>query len=223
MTLQEIADYCTLNVGVDDTDTKAQAKELAQLRYKMVWDHHRWTESLMFTSQNVSAGAIEVTLDAGMKVPLSARWDDLEITPVDAQNVLQLDAQAWDQSGEPLSFVNIPRDSSTGAPKIRLVRVPHEDGTLLIMGKKKCPTLADSDEPSIAGIDPCLCALTLADLYRWLRQFSKSRALMQEGTALLTQMVEMERHQQGMNTRIIPQDGFGSSIGYDEAITKGYW
>lgn len=204
MTLTEIADYCTAKIGITDNNTVDLAKTFIKARWAMIWNAATWRQSRMEQTVSVTAGTQDVTLDSNFEYPTAARWaGNLELIPTNDLSAFSTNPAAYDQTGTVAQYTQLPRDSSRNVV-IRLLQKPDSTQNLLVIGKKKCPTLGDSDSPSLLGADETLCAFATGDLYQWLRQLGKAQMFFQEGTALLQKMTEIETAQVPEIRRIIP-------------------
>lgn len=105
--------------------------------------------------------------------------------------------------------------------RLRLLEAPQAAITLMILGKRKAPALTnDSDQPALRGIDPCLEAFVLADVYEWQRQGDDAAAKRQEAMALREQLQETECFHAANIQQLVPYDGHDS--GYP-LTGKGFW
>jgi hypothetical protein len=67
------------------------------------------------------------------------------------------------------------------------------------------PLVNDSDSPDpIGGLETALLAFAEADMYQAMRQFSKKDNKLQEAVMGVAAMIDLEKHQSGNLTRIIP-------------------
>jgi len=204
MTRLDLAQFVGDKLQKSDSGSLSMLRSFIDRRYEMIWDSALWRESLGTTSYTVAIDTQEVTLESSVDFPVSAVWDDKEITPVDYSAVFQLDPTLFNDSGAVANFIVVAK-SSTGAAKIKLLRKPKESKTLLILGKLKITALGDSDSPLIKGIDNALLAFVEGDMLEHLRQYGKAQAKYQEAASQLTIAKDMENHQSASNTRIIPE------------------
>lgn len=207
MNLGEIKDYTAAMIGISDTATKTQAGEFAKARWRMIWNSQPWRQARWQQTVAVSSGTQDVTLQSQFEFATHYRWDgQTELMPVAEGAALAMNPQGFDQAGAVTSVAQLGKDSS-GNVVLRLFGIPTESKNLLVLGKRKCVELsANSDTPLLPGVDECLCAFTLGDLYRWQRQFTKADRLYGEANALLAKMVEIEVAQSGGIQRVIPQE-----------------
>jgi hypothetical protein len=207
MTLAQIKTFCTTKLGITDAAANTVAGTFASARWKMIWDAQPWRQTRWQQQVTVPAGTQDITLDSQFELVTAARWKGSdELLAVSDVSAFSQNPAGYDQSGPPLGFAQLARDTS-GNVRIRLFQIPTEEQPLLVLGKRKCTELtADSDVPLIPGIDPCLCAFVMGDLYQWIRQFSKAEICFGEANALLAKMVEIETAQTSEVRRIIPVD-----------------
>lgn len=215
MTLSEIANYCAKVVGLTDNLTVQQAKDFCRARWKMIWDSANWRQGRQEVLGIVPAGTEEVVLPDVVELVLAARINaqpdgsgtgGFDLAPGSDLSALRTDPGGYNAAGATVAFSPTSRDAE-GRARIRLHRPAAQDTELLLICKTKCPELAgDDDRPLLAGVDQALCAFTLADLYRWMRAFSKADAMLAEGGVHLTKMVELETNQAAQVARFIPED-----------------
>jgi len=206
MTLGEIKDYCAAKLGIDDNVTKDQAALFARKRWAMIWNNQLWRQTRHVDTVSVAEGVQEVTLPAEFEFVLAARWgaDRLLFASLDLA-ALSRDPGGWSLPGDVMGFSPMPR-TTDGRARIRLHRAPNKAGTLLVIGKRTCiDLLNDTDRPLLTGVDECLCAFVMGDLYQWLRQFTKANAFFQEANALLAKMVDIETAQTTESRQIVPE------------------
>ncbi len=217
-----LAQFVADKVQKTDTASIAMLKNFIDRRYEMIWDSALWRESLAVTTYTVAVDTEEVTLNATVDLPVSARWNDLEIVPMDYQAVFQIDPTLFNDSGSVTNFIVPPRDAS-GNAKIKLVRKPDKEKSLLVLGKQKItsdgntwttssstdtdilPTLADDGEPKINGIENALLSFVEGDILEHMRQYGKAQVKYTEAGNHLAVMRDMENHQSGRVTKIVPQ------------------
>ena len=204
MTKTVLAQFVADKLQKTDQGSLDMIKSFIDRRYEMIWDSALWRTSLGTTSYTVAVDTQEVTLDSTVDFPVSAVWDDKEITPVDYSAVFQLDPTLFNDSGEVVNFIVIAK-SSVDAAKIKLLRKPKEEKTLLILGKIKLIELGAADSPVINGIDNSLLAFVEGDMLEHLRQYGKAQIKYQEAAGQLQIAKDMETHQSASNTRIIPE------------------
>lgn len=220
MTLLDIATYCASSLGLNDNLTLTQAKKFAALRWKMIWDAANWNLSRGQAAVAIVGGTETAVMPSDVQLVLAVRiGTDRELLPSHDLTELALNPAAFGSVGETLTFSQAGKDGS-GNVQIRLHRPTTQAATLLVLYKKKCTELvADGDTPLIPGVDQCLIAFALGDLYRWQRQHSKANNLYMEANAHLGKMIELETVQSGRIARIIPYDCAGVSDG-DNYLTK---
>ena len=216
MTKSNIANYVGEKVHSTDDDSQAVFKTCVDRRYEMIWNAELWRESLGTYSTTVSSGSdiIELTLD--MDFPVSAYWDEREITPVDYQRVFQMNPALLAESGTPTDFIVLSKSVSASGtrPRIQLIRVPDTTKTLLVLGKLYVTPLGDNGNPMLSGIDNALVAFVEADALEYLQQYAKAQAKLQEAAAHLQLMRDMEKHQSARVQQLVPD--VESAWGYND-------
>lgn len=195
MTKLEIANYVGEKVHSTDSDSIAVFKQFVDRRYEMIWNAELWRESMGTYSTSVNSGTSVIDLTVEMDFPVSAYWDEREITPVDYQRVFQINPALLDESGTPTDFIVLSKSVSASGtrPRIQLIRVPNETKTLLVLGKLVVTPLTDNDSPTISGIDNALVTYVEADALEYLQQYAKAQAKLQEAGAHMQLMRDMEK------------------------------
>lgn len=210
MNLLEIANSACLQLGLTDAPTVALAKQMARNRDAMIWDQRPWRQAQTICTLAIAAGTTDVELPTGLERTLAARWEGRMLQGMDAGNVLQLMPETFEQQGTPIMFTEQPIDAA-GRPHLRLVQVPQQAGTLLVLAKRRCPGLPDDlSQPLIPGEAQALVAFTLGDLWRWQHQFTKAQACYQEASAHLQAMIDTEQTATASAARIIPTESIGN-------------
>lgn len=112
---------------------------------------------------------------------------------------------AFDSFGEITGFSEMGKDAD-GNRVVRIFSVPQEVSkqSFLVMGKKKCPYLADEDEPFLTGIEDALLEFVIGDLWRRDQQFTKANASYNNGSTFVEQMRKIDGEQSAANPRIVP-------------------
>jgi hypothetical protein len=205
MTKGEFKTYTTAKLGITDSTALARAGTFIEARWRMIWNAANWRQSRYQQTVAVSAGTQDVTLDSNFDFPTAFRWAEAyEVLPVNDLNALAMNPTGYDSTGQVVGVIPLGKDSS-GNFVLRLVSKPAESKNLLVLGKRKCVNLtSDSDSPLIPGVDECLCAFVMGDLYQWIRQMNRAQAFFAEAQALLAKMVEIEMAQTAEIRRIIP-------------------
>jgi|TARA_R100001463_G_scaffold9938_6_gene29591 hypothetical protein len=206
MTKSDIATYVGQKVHSTDDDSISVFKTFVDRRYDMIWNAELWRESLGTYSTTVPSGTEIVDLTLEMDFPVSAYWDEKEITPVDYQRVFQINPALLDENGTPTDFIVLPKSVSASGtrPRIKLIRIPNETKTLLVLGKLIISPLGDSDEAVLSGIDNALVTYVEADALEYLQQYAKAQLKMQEAGAHMQLMRDMEKNQSARQIQIVP-------------------
>ena len=141
-----------------------------------------------------------------MDFPVAAYWDEKEITPVDYQRVFQINPALLDENGTPTDFIVLPKSVSASGtrPRIKLIRIPNESKTLLVLGKLIINPLGDSDSAVLSGIDNALVTYVEADALEYLQQYAKAQLKMQEAGAHMQLMRDMEKNQSARQIQLVP-------------------
>jgi hypothetical protein len=202
-TKSQLVTYVTDKFRVTTDAVVTRAKGFYDVRYRMIWDRFYWKQSKVSESQSVTAGTQDVTLTSAIDRVVAVRWDGNQILPVNQEQVFQINATSWDASGTPLAFSELPKDSS-GLTRIRLYEIPQVTRTLVVLGKAPSETLTDGQSPRLGGIDQCLQAYVLGDLWQSIRQFAKADILYNEAENFLAAMIKIEQEQTAYSNRIIP-------------------
>lgn len=204
MLTSEIAAYACAKVRLEDADALAQALKFTRFRWANLWDDSDWRQARHAQTLAVAAGTQDVTLDADFGLVQACRWGtDFELPVISERSLLAADPAAQERSGTPGGFIVLPKDA--GVCRVRLVPIPLVDGALLAIGKRKCPQLADGDEPPLPGAAETLASFVEGDLWRALfRQFSKAQACYEEANALLARMRDLENRQSQQGWRLVP-------------------
>ena len=206
MTRAEIITYCTAKLGITDATATAQAGTFLDARHAMVWNEELWRQTRYQESVSVAAGTQDVTLGANCEFVTACRWAGAyELMPLSDASAMALDPAGYDASGAVHGFVPLGKNSS-GYAQIRLMRIPTEAKTLLVIGKRKLLALAAGDTPPIPGEDIALAEFVMGDLYEWLRQLSKAQYFFAKGAAMLGKMKEIEVAQTAEIRRIVPTE-----------------
>lgn len=207
MNLGTIVSFCTAKLNMTDNLTRDQAKLFAQLRWKMIWDEENWRQCRHEVAATIPSGTEEATLPAEADFVVFARIDgNREIYPSNDLAAASMDPAGIGLPGYTFAYSNYAKDSS-GNARVRFHRPLDAARPIIFVCKRKCVELVnDSDTPLISGVDQCLIALTMGDLYEWARQFGKAQVKFQEGLQLLQKMKDIETQQSGRVSRIVPID-----------------
>ena len=216
-----IAQFVANKMQKSDSATLDIIKNFVDRRYEMIWDTTLWRQTLATTTYTVAVDTDDLTLNSTVDFPVSARWNDLEIIPMDYQAVFQIDPTLFNDSGSVTNFIVLPRDSS-GNSRIKLLRKPNEEKSLLVLGKQKItadgntwttssststdvlPQMADTGEPVINGIENALLAFVEGDTLEHMRQYGKAQIKFQEASGQLTVARDLDNHQAARVSSIVP-------------------
>lgn len=216
-----IAQFVANKMQKSDSATLDIIKNFVDRRYEMIWDTTLWRQTLATTTYTVAVDTEDLTLNSTVDFPVSARWNDLEIIPMDYQAVFQVDPTLFNDSGSVTNFIVLPRDSS-GNSRIKLLRKPNEEKSLLVLGKQKItadgntwttssststdvlPQMADTGEPVINGIENALLAFVEGDTLEHMRQYGKAQIKFQEASGQLTVARDLDNHQAARVSSIVP-------------------
>ena len=204
MTKTEIAQFVGDKLQKTDGASLTMMKSFVDRRYEMIWNSALWREALGTSTYTVAIDTENVTLAATVDFPVSARWDDKEIVPMDYGAVFQIDPTLFNDSGAVVNFIVLPK-TAAGQCQIRLLRKPSESKSLLVLGKLKITALNDSDSPKINGIDNVLVSMVEGDMLEHTRQYNKAQIKFNEAMNQLNIAKDLEKHQSASITRIIPE------------------
>ncbi|HLP07944.1 MAG TPA: hypothetical protein VK178_07245 [Opitutaceae bacterium] len=212
MTVSDIAANACLRFVRQDAATVTLAKAYVRQRDAMLWDAHNWRQALTTLTLAVAAGTAELALGTGIERPLAVRWGTRMLDGIDHGTAMRLAPETFDTAGDPIAYIELPRDTTNGA-RIRLSQVPQETGTLLVLAKRRWPGLPDdSSEPLIAGIASALMAYALGDLWSYEGQETKATAKYNEANQLAERILEAEQNAGGVRTRLIPDTGIADNL-----------
>lgn len=210
MTVSEIAqDACGL-LNLQDSFSLECAKDFVRNRWRTIWNCHLWADTVGYAS----VGAENEDGRCILRVPLervrNIRYGDYTIYPIDPSNVFQLDPTAFDSYGEIVGFTPLGKDAS-GKRIVQIYKIPRDASAeaFLVMGKKKCPELADDDEPFLTGIEDAITEFVVGDLWKKDQQFAKAAACYQNGSTFVEAMRKIEGDQSASMPRIVPDCGGG--------------
>jgi hypothetical protein len=205
MNLGQYKDFTAAKIGLSDTITKTQAGEFAKARWRMIWSAAMFRQTRIYDTVSVAAGVQEVTLPEFFELVHACRWNgDRLLTPMLDLAALARNPAGFDTIGNVAAFIPLAR-SDDGRARIRLNQIPEKAGVLFVIGKRTCVELVnDFDVPLIPGVDNCLIAFVMGDLYQWMRQFTKAETFFREANALLQTMIDIETAQSAEIRQIIP-------------------
>ena len=212
MTLDEIATAACLRFVRQDAATIALAKAYVRQRADMLWDAHNWRQAQTILTLPVAAGQAEIDLGTGILRPMSVRWNTAILDGLDHGTAMRLLPETFDTVGDPIGYIELPRDASRGA-RIKLVQIPREAGTLLVLAKRRCPGLpTDTSEYLIAGLDAALVAYALGDLWSYEGQEQKAAVKFNEAGQLAQKALDAEVLAGGVRPRLIPAYGIADNL-----------
>ena len=215
MTVSEIAQKACEQLNLQDTYSLSKAKQFVRDRWQTIWNSHLWKDSVGYVSANAEMEEGRCLLRVPLERIRNIRCGQYSISPVDPSNVFQLDPQAFDSYGEVVAFSELGKDGE-GNRIAQIYRLPREisDEKFLVMGKKKCPELADDDYPFLTGIDDALWEFVTGDLWKMDQQFQKANACYANGSTFVEAMRKIDGEQSAAMPRIIP-DPSGDWSGRD--------
>lgn len=224
MTITEIANHVCGKIGRTDSEAVAKAKAYAKAAAAMLWQRHLWKQSKYIGTASVAAGNAIVVMPPEIQEVLAMRWGDADtLRQLDMETLLQLNPQDFEREDRPGLYDRLGINAE-GRAEIRLFSVPTEAGTLLVLGKRPAPTLADSDTCRLPAADQMLLCLCEAEMLEWQRQYAKGQAKQQEAWTLhWPAMLNIETSQAAHSPRMIPMDMAGSDrdARYDGWLQKG--
>lgn len=198
MNLDQIAEYCSLKLGITDAATVRTAASFASARWRMILNHAMWRQTRIEATVAVPANTQDVELPSEFEFVHAVRiGNDRLLAGILDLSALANDPVALGTVGPVLGFSPLSKTTVDGNARIRLHRTPDQPITLFVIGKKKWngAFIEGTIHFPIPGASECLCAFTMGDLMQWQRQHTKAAAYFQEATALLAKMVEIETAQ----------------------------
>jgi len=204
-TRSALVTYVTDKFGDTSTAMVTRAKGFYDARYHMIQDRYFWKQMKVSESQSVSSGTQDITFTSALDLITTVTWDDTTLSPINQEQVFQIDPAAYDAEGTPVSFSVLPK-TDAGLPRIRLYRTPTTTKTIIAIGKAPPETLGDDDSPRLTGIDQALHGYILGDMWEHKRQYTKAGVCFQEAEAFLQKMIEIEEEQGANSARLIPSD-----------------
>lgn len=206
MNLDEIVNTVKTKIHDTSSGAAAAAKTFAALRYKMVWDTQLWRDSLAMTSQAVPAETQVVTLaEPSVDLVVAVAIGDQGITPANFETTFISAREAFNVSGQTVSFVSVSRTNS-GLSRLRLLSPPASATTVHVLYKSKIRIIRqgqsvfstlvdDGDESVIPAADLALTALVEADMLEYKQAYAKAQAKQSEALTLLGVARNSERSQ----------------------------
>ncbi len=205
MTLADYSTYICSRLNQSDAITVGLCKQFVQRRYQMIWDARNWRDAL----KNVAASLTDtvnglLAFPAGIDRIVAIRGNGNHIlVPIDSPQAMQLSPTVFEQMDDPMAYEEFTDDSK--ARMIRFLPIPKITTPLLIVGKRLLVNLEnDTDVPLLRGIDNAIISFATADMLERQRQYGKAQAKVQEASAMLQEMIDVETKQSGNMPRVIP-------------------
>lgn len=189
MTRDQITTLVTKTVGQEDATSVALCNDYVQRAYEMVWNAELWRDTVTIDqTATVSAGTNSVNLPSGFERVVSLQLLSGGIPlgfldPTTPTFLLQTNPTALTAQGIPTAYEEFVH--TDGVKKIRLFPVPNATYTLMMVGKRTCPTLGGSDSLQIRNIDNAVIALATADMYTKLRHLAKAGEMVKKAGAAI--------------------------------------
>lgn len=212
MTVAEIATKACEQLNLQDSGSLEKAKKFVKDRWLTIWNSHLWKDTVGYVSAIVENENNRSIIRVPLERIRNIRYGDYAISPIDPSNVFQLDANAFDSYGEVCGFTELGKDSN-GNRLAQIYRMPESSTTsFLVMGKKKCPTLADDDEPFLTGVEDALWEFVTGDMWKLDQQFSKANSCYANGSTFVEQMRKIDSEQSAAMPRIVPDGGSTTEV-----------
>ena len=143
----------------------------------------------------------EISINSFAPIVTTSLWDEIdslskpvtigEITIRNPSAVVLVTLQTW--------------ETEKRHQRIMILEQAHTDYNVLVLGKKRCPTLTnDNDAPMIRGADAALLCMVQADLLRRDREYTKAQLKDAEAKAQLKKMIDDETNQEAFTARVTP-------------------
>lgn len=210
MTIEEIARKACQRLNLQDTYSINKAIEYAKQRWQTIWNCHLWKDSVGYASVQAEMDGNKCILRVPLERVRAIRYDNYAIYPIDPCNVFQLDASAFDGYGDVCGFTSLGKDEN-GNRLVHIMKIPSDldSETFLVMGKMKCPTLENGDEPFLTGVEDALTEFVAGDLWMDDQQQTKGATAYSNGSTFVEQMRKIDGEQSASNPRFIPDGGVG--------------
>jgi hypothetical protein len=221
MTLLELATFVCTKAGKADGTSYSVCKDFIKNRYKMIWEYYTWNDSKIMVTQSVPASTLDLSINSQIDLVISAAWKGQKLQNLSQETVISYNPDLLDRAGSPVGYINLPK--SGGSCVIRFITTPQTTEDIILLGKKVFTQLSgDSDSPLLRGIDNALLAYGEADFLERERQRGAAQLKLQEATAMIQKMVDIESNQQTKVMRVIPtiHDAYYSSCGYNNPWPK---
>lgn len=217
MTIRQLAEKACQMLNLQDEDSIQKAVNYAIGRFNTIWNGHLWKDSIGYVSTDAKIEDGKCYLHVPLERVRNIRCNECAIYPVDPSNVFQLDATAFDSFGEIAGFSEMGKDDD-GNRIVQIYKVPKDAQSqkFLVMGKIKCPTLDETSELVLTGIEDALFEFVVGDLWRRDQQFAKSNSCYSNGSTFVEAMRKIDGEQAAANPRIIPEAS--CSFEYDGRI-----
>jgi hypothetical protein len=108
MILSELALRVGKKIGMTDATTLALIYEWADARHQMICTEELWKDLLSIYTLAVSASQSTVILPPQIDRPVAARYDDMNLLPVDQVFLFVTDPQVWDRTGRAARMAEQP-------------------------------------------------------------------------------------------------------------------
>ncbi len=186
MTFSDIVNLVTARIGKTDDYARARALESCQLRDKFIYDSYDWNAAQSIVSQTVSTSPFVVS---GATKITSAKFDGNFIDHVSPSFVFESHADLLEGYGTPIYYWQHLANPNDAVVTINLI--PNVDPNGPIAGKSIVFLVKEAYNPSLGSTtipdtENALIAFVMADMWEFLRQFTKYQAKLEEAKALLS-------------------------------------
>lgn len=206
MTVEQIAKKACGRLNLQDYASIEKAKGYVRDRWLTIWNCHLWKDSIAYASVKAEMDGDRCILRVPLERVRNIRYGGYSIYPIDPSNVFQLDPQAFDNFGEVCGFAPLGKDENSNRI-VQIFRPPRdvEKESFLVMGKKRCPDLADDEEPFLTGIEDAITEYVVGDMWQDDQQGSKAATAYSNGSSFLEMMRKIDGEQSAANPRFIPE------------------
>lgn len=203
MTLLELATFICNKIGKADGTSYSVCRDFIKNRYKMIWEYYTWNDSKLMVTQSVPAATLDLTVNSQIDLVISASWKGQKLQNLSQETVMSYNPDLLDRAGSPVGYINLPK--SGGSCILRFITTPQTTEDIIILGKSAFTQLTgDSDSPLLRGVDNALLAYGEADMLERERQRGSAQIKLQEATAMIQKMIDLETNQQTKIMRVIP-------------------